>query len=39
MPKEKVLLDMQYIRHRSARMDLAIIMKTLKTIFTGDGAR
>lgn len=39
LPKEKALLDMEYIKHRSARMDLAIIVKTLKTVFTGDGAR
>lgn len=39
LPKEKVLLDMEYIRHRCLRMDLSIIAKTLKTVFTGDGAR
>lgn len=39
LPKEKVLLDMEYIRHRGLRMDLAIIAKTLGTVFTGDGAR
>ena len=39
LPKEKVLLDMEYIRHRGLRMDLAIIAKTLETVFTGDGAR
>ena len=39
LPKEKVLLDVEYIKHRSAKMDLAIIAKTLKTVFTGDGAR
>lgn len=39
LPKEKVLLDMEYIRHRGVKMDLSIIVKTLKTVFTGDGAR
>ncbi len=39
LPKEKILLDMEYIKHRSVRTDLAVIAKTLKTVFTGDGAR
>ena len=39
LPREKVLLDMEYIEHRSARMDLIIILKTLGVVSTGEGAR
>lgn len=39
LPREKVLLDMEYIEHRSARMDLIIMLKTLGVVSTGEGAR
>lgn len=38
-PKEKWELDMYYIKNRSFKLDLLIILKTIKVIFTGDGAR
>jgi len=38
-PKEKLKLDLYYIEHKSLRLDLIIIMKTLKVVLTGDGAR
>jgi len=38
-PKEKLELDMYYIENRSLRLDLLIIIKTIKVIFTGEGAR
>ena len=39
LPKEKVVLDLEYIRSRSIRMDLAIILKTLGVAASGEGAR
>ena len=39
LPREKVLLDMEYIEHRSVRMDVSIILKTLGVVSTGEGAR
>lgn len=39
LPKEKATFDIRYIERRGVRMDLTIIWKTVKTIFTGDGAR
>ncbi len=38
-PKEKWKLDMYYIEHRSIKLDLLIIFKTIKVVLTGDGAR
>ena len=38
-PQEKVRLDVDYIRRRSVGMDLKIIFKTVKVIFTHDGAK
>ena len=38
-PKEKLKLDLYYIKHFNATMDLKIILKTVKVVFTGDGAR
>lgn len=38
LPKEKVVFDLEYIANRSAKTDAAIIVKTLKTVVTGDGA-
>lgn len=39
LPKEKVVLDLEYIEHRSAALDLKIILKTLGVVSTGEGAR
>lgn len=39
LPKEKVVLDLAYIEHRSITMDLKIILKTLGVVSTGEGAR
>ena len=39
LPKEKILLDLEYIEHRSVAMDLRIILKTLGVVSTGEGAR
>ena len=38
-PQEKLELDMYYIENRSFLLDLKIIFKTIKIIFTGEGAR
>ncbi len=38
-PKEKFEWDMEYIRKRSIILDLKIMIKTIKVIITGDGAR
>ncbi len=38
-PKEKWELDMYYIKNRSLKLDLIIILKTIKVVLTGDGAR
>lgn len=37
--KEKLDLDMYYIKKRSVKTDIIIILKTVKIIFTGKGAR
>ena len=39
LPKEKVVLDLEYIEHRSIVMDLKIILRTLGVVSTGEGAR
>ena len=39
LPKEKVVLDLEYIEHRSIAMDLKIILKTLGVVSSGEGAR
>lgn len=39
LPKEKVVLDLEYIERRSIAMDLKIILKTLGVVSTGEGAR
>ncbi|MBM6867162.1 sugar transferase [Collinsella tanakaei] len=39
LPKEKALLDIEYIENRSVAMDLFIVWKTLRTMATGEGAR
>lgn len=38
-PEEKIVFDMEYIQHRSLLMDLGCIFKTVKLIFTHEGAR
>ncbi|MCD7860266.1 MAG: sugar transferase [Firmicutes bacterium] len=38
-PEEKIVLDMQYIEARSVKMDLSCIFKTVKLVFTHEGAR
>lgn len=38
-PQAKVSLDIEYIRHRSVGMDLKILFKTVKVVFTHDGAK
>ncbi len=39
LPKEKAVFDIRYIEKRGIVLDLSIIWKTIKTMFTGDGAR
>lgn len=38
-PKEKLNLDVYYINSKSLKMDLIILVKTIKVVFTGEGAR
>lgn len=38
-PEEKIVYDMEYIAEQSAKMDLYCICKTVKLIFTHEGAR
>ena len=38
-PEEKIVYDMQYIRARSLWLDLKCILKTVRLVFTHDGAR
>lgn len=37
--KEKLKYDMEYIRNRNLLLDIKIMIKTIKVIFTGEGAR
>lgn len=39
LPKEKALMDIEYIEHRGVALDARIAADTLKTIATGSGAR
>lgn len=39
LPKEKVVLDLEYIENRSIAIDVKIILKTLGVVSTGEGAR
>lgn len=39
LPKEKSRIDIEYIEHRSVRMDWHIVWKTMRTVLTGEGAR
>lgn len=38
-PEEKIVYDMEYIRHQSLWMDLSCILKTVSLVFTHKGAR
>lgn len=38
-PKHKLDLDMHYISNLSLRMDLTILLKTVRIVITGEGAR
>ncbi|MGE7587276.1 sugar transferase [Peribacillus sp. NPDC101480] len=38
-PKEKLRLDLFYIQNLNFVLDIKIILKTVKVVFTGDGAR
>ncbi|SFF28436.1 exopolysaccharide biosynthesis polyprenyl glycosylphosphotransferase [Paenibacillus catalpae] len=38
-PKQKLELDMQYIDRLSLRLDLLILLKTVRVVITGEGAR
>ncbi|WP_066875158.1 sugar transferase [Clostridium mediterraneense] len=38
-PKEKLDLDLYYMKHRGIKMDLKIIFKTIFIVFSGEGAR
>lgn len=38
-PEEKIIYDMEYIEHRSVKMDIICILKTFKVVFSGNGAR
>ncbi|EJJ1465390.1 exopolysaccharide biosynthesis polyprenyl glycosylphosphotransferase [Enterococcus faecalis] len=38
-PKEKLELDLHYIKNKSLKMDLAIFLKTVGIVLTGEGAR
>ena len=39
LPEEKVLYDLEYIKHRSIAMDWRIIWKTISVLFSHEGAR
>lgn len=38
-PQEKLIEDIYYIRNRSVLLDFKILLKTVKVVLTGDGAR
>lgn len=38
-PEEKIVYDMEYIQNRSFCLDLKIILRTVKVVFTHDGAK
>lgn len=38
-PEEKIMFDMEYIRDRSMKMDILCILRTVKLLFTYEGAR
>lgn len=38
-PEEKIVFDLEYISKRSFKMDISCIWKTIKVVFSHDGAR
>ena len=38
-PEEKIVYDMEYIANMSVRMDLRCMVRTLRLVFTHEGAR
>ena len=38
-PEEKIVYDMEYIRNRSLKLDLYCMFKTVRLVFTHEGAR
>lgn len=39
LPEEKILFDMEYIRHRSMMFDIRCLLGTVRVVFRHDGAR
>lgn len=39
LPEEKILFDMEYIRHRSVMFDIRCLLGTVRVVFRHDGAR
>ncbi len=39
LPREKVVLDLEYIEKRSLALDLRLVLRTLGVLGTGEGAR
>lgn len=39
LPEEKILFDMEYIRHRSVMFDIRCLLRTVRVVFRHDGAR
>ncbi|WP_346937807.1 sugar transferase [uncultured Clostridium sp.] len=39
LPEEKLKYDVEYIAIRSITVDIKVLFKTIKVVFTGDGAR
>lgn len=39
LPEEKILFDMEYIRHRSVMFDIRCLLGTVRVVFWHDGAR
>ena len=39
LPKEKALLDIEYIENRGFALDFSLVWRTLRTMVTGEGAR
>lgn len=39
MPEEKIIYDMEYIKKQSVLLDIKLIFKTIKLVFTHEGAR